>query len=76
MQNARSVSEVYRELEPLYSMRTGDIIANFPVSLDDLDHLQGTYMHRREMAVRAGAVANIANAIVSPSRLRSGRHPA
>ncbi|KAL2198374.1 hypothetical protein P885DRAFT_75980 [Corynascus similis CBS 632.67] len=41
LQNARSVSAIYRQLEPLYSMRTGDIIANFPVSLDDLDRLWG-----------------------------------
>ncbi|KAK3363911.1 hypothetical protein B0T25DRAFT_562890 [Lasiosphaeria hispida] len=41
LENARSVSDTYRQLVPLHSMRTGEIIANFPDNLEGLDHLRG-----------------------------------
>ena len=39
LHNAASISLPFRSLEPLVSVRTGDVIANFPATVDHVDRL-------------------------------------
>ncbi|KAK3297328.1 uncharacterized protein B0H64DRAFT_431291 [Chaetomium fimeti] len=40
LQNTRSVTATDRQLVPLYSLRTGKVIPNFPATLEDIDRLR------------------------------------